>query len=216
MIIQDTTGSAKDVDRVTAEIIHRFESQRESGTAKAALAELRRSAGQSFAEAQAVWPMLLAQMPESMLSSSGEPTAEENAVFAALQFYALCQQGSRRVSGLPESDKPAEANEKRQRLNMGASLRTLRSDANEKALDRRFNAMLTAESFDELAYHLRQLIKLAKAAGVRAIDFPQLAEDLFWFQRGSDQQVKLRWATAYYRMNQDDKETKQEEASHAE
>jgi CRISPR system Cascade subunit CasB len=211
-----TTQNTTEVGKATAQIIRRIESQQESGMAKAMLAKLRRSAGQSFAEAEAVWPMLLAQMPEAMLSSSGVPTAAENAVFVALQLYALCQQGSRRVSGLPGGDKPAEANEMRQRLNMGASLRTLRSAANEKALDRRFNAMLTAQSFDELAYHLRQLIKLAKAAGVRAIDFSRLAQDLFWFQRGGAQQMKLRWATAYYRRNQENEETKQEETTHAE
>lgn len=198
------------VDKVTAKIIHRLENQQESGVAKATLAELRRSAGQSFARAEAVWPMLLEQMPEAMLSAIGEPTAEENAVFVALQLYALCQQGSRRISGL-QVEKPAEAEDKARRVNIGESFRTMRNAANEKALDRRFNAMLTAQSFNELAYHLRQLIKLAKAAGVTAMDFPQLAEDLFWIQRGGARQVKLRWATGYYRINQNDEQMQQED-----
>lgn len=210
-----TTQNTTDVGKVTAKIIHRLEAQRELGATKAMLAHLRRTAGQSFAEAQAVWPMLLAQMPEALLSDTGVPTAAENAVFVALQLYALCQQGSRRVAGLPAKDQSAAQSGKISRPNIGDSFRDLRSVANEKALDRRFNAMLTTESFDELAYHLRQLIKLARAAGIRVIDFPLLAEDLFWFQRGDPQQVKLRWATAYYRMNQENKETKQEEANHA-
>lgn len=199
------------VDKVTAKIIHRLESQRESGVAKATLAELRRSAGQSFAGAEAVWPMLLEQMPEAMLSATGEPTVEENAIFVALQLYALCQQGSRRISGLPAEEKPSEANEKIYRATIGESLRAVRRADNEKGLDRRFNAMLTAQSFDELAYHLRQLIKLVKAAGVTAMDFPQLAEDLFWIQRDDAQQVKLRWATGYYRINQNDEQMQQED-----
>jgi CRISPR system Cascade subunit CasB len=90
-------------------------------------------------------------------------------------------------------------------------LRAVRRADNEKGLDRRFNAMLTAQSFDELAYHLRQLIKLVKAAGVTAMDFPQLAEDLFWIQRDDAQQVKLRWATGYYRINQNDEQMQQED-----
>lgn len=199
------------VDKVTAKIIHRLENQRESGVAKATLAELRRSAGRSFAGAEAVWPMLLEQIPEELLSENGVPTPTENAIFVALQLYALCQQGSRRISGLPAEEKPSEANEKIYRATIGESLRAVRRADNEKGLDRRFNAMLTAQSFDELAYHLRQLIKLVKAAGVTAMDFPQLAEDLFWIQRDDAQQVKLRWATGYYRINQNDEQMQQED-----
>ena len=158
-----------------------------------------------------MWPALLAQMPKVMLSENGVPTPAENAVFVALQLYALCQQGSRRVSGLPADEKPAAADEKTRWVNIGESFGSLRNAANEKALDRRFNAMLTAQFFDELAYHLRQLIKLAKAAGVTAMDFPQLAEDLFWIQRGGARQVKLRWATGYYRINQNDEQMQQED-----
>ena len=199
------------VDKVTAKIIHRLENQRESGVAKATLAELRRSTGRSFAGAEAVWPMLLEQIPEELLSENGVPTPTENAIFVALQLYALCQQGSRRISGLPAEEKPSEANEKIYRATIGESLRAVRRADNEKGLDRRFNAMLTAQSFDELAYHLRQLIKLVKAAGVTAMDFPQLAEDLFWIQRDDAQQVKLRWATGYYRINQNDEQMQQED-----
>lgn len=199
------------VDKVTAKIIHRLENQRETSAGKAALAALRRSAGRSFAGAEAVWPMLLEQIPEELLSENGVPTPTENAIFVALQLYALCQQGSRRISGLPAEEKPSEANEKIYRATIGESLRAVRRADNEKGLDRRFNAMLTAQSFDELAYHLRQLIKLAKAAGVTAMDFPQLAEDLFWIQRDDAQQVKLRWATGYYRINQNDEQMQQED-----
>jgi CRISPR system Cascade subunit CasB len=155
--------------------------------------------------------MLLEQIPEELLSENGVPTPTENAIFVALQLYALCQPGSRRISGLPAEEKPSEANEKIYRATIGESLRAVRRADNEKGLDRRFNAMLTAQSFDELAYHLRQLIKLAKAAGVTAMDFPQLAEDLFWIQRDDAQQVKLRWATGYYRINQNDEQMQQED-----
>lgn len=97
------------VDKVTAKIIHRLENQRETSAGKAALAALRRSAGRSFAGAEAVWPMLLEQIPEELLSENGVPTPTENAIFVALQLYALCQQGSRRISGLPAEEKPSEA-----------------------------------------------------------------------------------------------------------
>ena len=65
--------------------------------------------------------------------------------------------------------------------------------------DRRFNAMLTATTFEEFAYHLRQLFKQGKSKSAFSVNFPRLAGDLFWYQNGNSKQVCLKWARDYYK-----------------
>lgn len=67
----------------------------------------------------------------------------------------------------------------------------------QKAIDRRFNAMVTSSTFEELSNHLRHLIKLLKKAMQKFL-YAQLADDLFWYQNGFEDRVKLRWGQSYY------------------
>ena len=89
-------------------------------------------------------------------------------------------------------------------------LRRLDTD-DSKAIDRRFNALITAGDFDELTYHLRHLIKLlkSKTSGGAAVDFLQLAQDIYWFDRGNEENVRLSWAREYYRVNYKEKDEKE-------
>lgn len=68
------------------------------------------------------------------------------------------------------------------------------------AMDRRFSALITSASFEELTHHLRHSIKLlkAKTKANATVDYGKLAEDLFWFLRGFQDSVKLNWARGYY------------------
>ena len=66
------------------------------------------------------------------------------------------------------------------------------------ALDRRFNTMLTATTFDEFAYHLRQIFRLAKSKESFSVNFIKLSEDLFWYQNGKERNICLSWAKDYY------------------
>ena len=88
---------------------------------------------------------------------------------------------------------------------MGTSLRSLRTSSHQTAVDRRFNTMVTATNFEELLYHLRQLIKLLASRTQTQINYPKLAEDFYWYLRGYSDQVKLRWSRQYYRVEQGEK-----------
>ena len=81
---------------------------------------------------------------------------------------------------------------------MGSSLHNIRDDKS-TSLDKRFNTMLTATSFDEFTYHLRQIFKLGKSKNAFSADFPALADDLYWYQNGRSKQICLKWARDYYR-----------------
>ena len=94
---------------------------------------------------------------------------------------------------------------------LGASLNSLRSADDSQAIDRRFNAMITATSFNELANHLRHLIKLLKSKTETKVNYPQLAQDLFWFQKGQESVIRLKWSRSYYRKYENKGEAKNDE-----
>ena len=150
------------------------------------LAALRNSAGKKYEAAMEVWPLILPFMPEEFIGK-GEPTFAEKAIYITLQLYAIGMQGTAKNVDMDEQSN-----------SMGESLNALRSN-DSKAVDRRFNTLITASTFDEFAYHLRQIFKLVKSKGSFSVNFPKLAEDLYWYQLGKNKQVCLKWAKDYYR-----------------
>lgn len=178
----------KDVYQVTRNIINILKAQEDMASGKAALAALRHSIGKPLGDASAVWPLLLENMPEEFLSIHGSETKEERAIYTALQLYAMQKQGRR---GKEKTDTVK---------NIGEALQQFRTGNGQAALDRRFVVTLSATSFDNFLYQLRQLLQLAKAKGALPLDFAALANDLYWYQMGARKKICLRWAEAYYRI----------------
>lgn len=180
----------KSIDAVMRKIIAEIESIKTLGSGKALLAGIRDSIGKELSNAPQVWPLLFANLPEEYLGNKARITAEENAIYLCLQIYAVMQQGS---------SKPERGEEKSTR-NIGESLRDLRGDESKtKAMDERFNTMATAGSFEELSHYLRQMIKLLKTYAVNpSVNYPRLANDLFWMQKGKQDNILMDWARAYY------------------
>lgn len=181
-------GQEENVYQVTQKILGKLKAQEEMASGKAALAALRHSLGKPLGNSPAVCRILLENMPETFLSKNGIETKEERAIYAALQLYAIQKQGRR---GKEASDTVK---------NIGEALRKLRADASREAIDRRFVSVLSAASFADFLYQLRQLVKLAKAKKALPVDFAALAENLYWYQIGAREKVCLRWAEAYYRI----------------
>ena len=108
------------------------------------------------------------------------------------------------VTDLLQNEREKRENGKEK--NIGASLRSIRTETTKSALDKRFLSMLSAKTFDALVYHLWQITKLAKAKGANPVDFARLANDLFWYQRGRAQEIRLQWASSYYRYGDDNED----------
>lgn len=180
----------KTVDAIMRKIIAEIEPIKTLGSGKALLAGIRDSIGKELTNAPQVWPLLFANLPEEYLGNKDRITAEEKAIYLSLQIYAVMQQGS---------SKPEREEEKSTR-NIGESLRILRGDESKaKAMDERFNTMVTAGSFEELAHYLRQMVKILKAnIDSPSVDYPKLAKDLFWMQKGKQDNILMDWARAYY------------------
>lgn len=178
----------KSVDAVMRKIIAEIEPIKTFGSGKALLAGIRDSIGKELTNAPQVWPLLFANLPEEYLGNKARITAEENAIYLSLQIYALMQQGSSKL----------ERGEEKFARNIGESLRILRGDES-KAMDERFNTMVTAGSFEELSHYLRQMIKILKTnAANPSVNYPKLANDLFWMQKGKQDNILMDWARAYY------------------
>lgn len=188
-----TSENAHEIFLIAGRMLARLSRLTESSSGKAILAKLRGSIGKPLSETIEVWPFLFENLPEKFLGSDKNFLESEKAVLAVLQLYAMHQQGLSESVLMEGEDKFR---------NMGYSLKQLRKGEDTTAVDRRFNVMITADTFEEFSYHLRHLLKLLKAKAPEIkVDYAKLAEDMYWFMKGSGQRVRLSWAREYYRNN---------------
>lgn len=182
---------------VAAQIVYKLDQTLETSSGKAVLANLRNSIGKPLSESISIWPLMFENLPEEFLSQGASLSKKEIAILTALQLYALYRQGKK--AAVSQGMKEQETKETR-RNNIGYSLKALRAGDHTTAMDRRFNALITAATYEELIHHLRQMTNLlkAKSSGEAEIDFGKLAQDLYGFLIGKDESIRLNWARAYY------------------
>lgn len=178
----------------TNKIIFSLEESKELSKTKATLSNLRNSVGRPSAENLEGIKLLYQFIPEEFYTKYSKLTYEENAILTTLQLYAIHQQS--------EVDSVNNTEKKDGWDNVGESIAEIRTEDNFLSLDRRFNAMITSQSFEELSTHLRQLIKILKGSkDIVKINYPKLSKDLYDFARGYDERVRLNWSRAYYSKN---------------
>lgn len=178
---------------VTKRILIKLDALSEQPTGKAYLAKIRNSIGKSINEATDVWQILFENLPEEFLSETKKPKIEELAILTSIQMYALHKQGN---------DLKLYSDEDAKFKNIGYSLRKLKLDTSSVSINKRFNSMITSTTFEELSNHLRSLIKILKSKFPDMfVDYALLADDLFSYLKGYDQDVRLRWSREYYKMN---------------
>lgn len=176
---------------VTSKIIRKINAITGTPEGKSTLAKFRNSIGKDLEKSMELWPILFENLPEEYLGNGKSITGEENAILLTLQLYALYLQGNSVILMNLEEEKKFK--------NIGFSLKILRVD-NSTSVDGRFNAMITSTTVEELANHLRHMIKILKSKYPNTyIDFPKLAEDIYWFSRGYEDRVRLSWAREYFR-----------------
>jgi len=172
--------------------ISRLSGSNNEAAARATLAKLRRGIGNEPGSMPALWDLTLNGLSESLTSKDGAPTRGEWAVHTALTLFALHQQGADMHQHAMSKEKNA----------LGISLRKLiKNEEDEKRVKRRFDAAATSDSMEEFSHHLRGLIQLLKTQDI-PLDYPALAEDLYWFQfPEARDSVRLRWGRDFYRIN---------------
>lgn len=158
---------------------------RRESSAVAMLAHLRRAAGKTPGSVADIWPVTVSDSLAGPYAGD-DPTHAEVAVHIAMTLYAVHQQSV-----------PTRMHQRGR--GFGQALRALRpADADTDPVRRRFQAVGTADSLDELAYHARGLVQLLRA-GRQGQDYALLADQLVAWQRGDEVRVRLQWARDFYR-----------------
>ena len=180
----------------TARILRDLDNSRNEPTIKARLANIRNSINKDSSVNMDALAFVFQNIPEEFLGFNKNLNDYEKAILTAVQMYALHQQAN------TESVLKLDYKEGERRQNLGDALKTARDKEDDtKALDRRFNAMITSSNFDELSHHLRQMIKLLKAKSDVKVDYARLADDLYWFLKNQREGLKIKWSRSYYKFN---------------
>ncbi|PVY95505.1 CRISPR system Cascade subunit CasB [Ezakiella coagulans] len=179
-------------------ILIKLDSTRDASSTKALLANMRNSADKDISNNVDALAYVFSNLSYGEDDRGGELSYMEQAIFTAIQMYAIHQQSNVESVLKFGNDDENESREKKYKANIGDALATLRSDESE-SIDKRFNAMITATNFNKLSYHLRQMIKILKSKSDAKVDYAKLAEHLYWFMIGRKEEVRLSWARSYYK-----------------
>lgn len=188
--------SKLNVYKETTRILRKLDNTRENPGTKAIFANIRNSINKDSSVNMDALAFVFQNIPDEFLGFNKNLNDYEKAILTAVQMYALHQQA--KTDSVLKLDY--ETGERRQ--NLGDSLNSMRKNNDEdKAIDRRFNAMITSSNFEELSHHLRQMIKLLKAKSDAKVDYASLADDLYWFLKNQREGLKIKWSRSYYKFN---------------
>lgn len=195
--------SKLNVYRETARILRTLDNTRENPGIKAIFASIRNSINKDSSVNMDALAFVFHNIPEEFLGYNKNLNDYEKAILTAVQMYALHQQAK------VESVLKLDYKEGERRQNLGDALAYMRKNEDDtKAIDRRFNAMITSSNFEELSHHLRQMIKLLKAKSDAKVDYASLADDLYWFLKNQREGLKIKWSRSYYKKNKEEGDDK--------
>lgn len=186
--------SKLNVYKETARILRSLDNTRDKPSTKAIFANIRNSINKDSSVNMDALAFVFQNIPEEFLGLNKNLNDYEKAILTSVQMYALHQQAK------ADSVLKIDYKEGERRQNLGDALSSLRGD-DSKAIDRRFNAMITSSNFEELSHHLRQMIKLLKAKSDAKVDYASLADDLYWFLKNQREGLKIKWSRSYYKFN---------------
>lgn len=186
-MIQGSTGGK--IAQFTVKKLTQLQRQRDEASFRSTLAHLRRGAGCTPGEMPQLWGFFLDGLPEEWMGDR-EPSRAEWAIYTALTLFALHQQGKD-----PETEWMSQPD-----ATLGKAVaKLIGSSDEERRVARRFHTLATSSSMEELSHHMRGMVQLLRSKNI-PLDYPALAEDLFWYQQPEHQaQVRLRWGQDFYR-----------------
>lgn len=158
---------------------------RGSPGARADLAQLRRGLGKLAGSVPEIWS--LTAVPESLSWDRDVPNRAEQAAHAALTIYALHQQSS-----------PAPMHVRGVSFGQAAGRLAAGDGPSKEAVTRRFMAVSTANSVDEVLVHVRGLVTQLKSQHI-GFDYAGFADDLHsLLTPGKESGVRIRWGRHFY------------------
>lgn len=185
-----TTSLNKPISQFVHAKITRLSHINNASMLAATLAKLRRGIGKEPGSQPNLWEWTLDGLPENLQGNDERPSFGERAVHSALTLFALHQQGKE-----IKTKCMSEPN-----VTLGGAMREIirRDPDREAAIKRRFTATVTADSYEELVWHLRGLVQLLRTEDIK-LDYPSLAGELFDFQFPERRdRIRLRWGRQFY------------------
>lgn len=182
--------------------LKRLQNEYRQGTpsARADLARLRRGLGRPPGEIPEIWGVTIAAVPDEVRWGRGErrldehgqelPSRTEQAAHSALTLFALHQQSMTGPAHVPG-------------LRFGTAVRNLaaQTERSADAITRRFMAVSTAQSMEELLVHVRGLITQLRSEQ-RGFDYARFADDLVdLLTPGRAVGARLAWGRDFYRIS---------------
>ncbi|MGC0141575.1 type I-E CRISPR-associated protein Cse2/CasB [Pseudactinotalea sp. Z1732] len=161
-----------------------------SPRAVARIAQLRRAVNTAPGQLPDVWEDTIGVVPENLIGREDDPSPAERAAHHALTLFALHRQGKADIAHSTQVSFGGAIRELARRRGGGTGDES-------PGVRRRFDALVTASTPDEGAYHLRGLVMMLRDAGL-SMDYGRLAQDLadLWTPARRDG-VRLRWARQY-------------------
>lgn len=170
--------------------------------ALAAVARLRRGLGKPAGAVPEIWELTVGTVPARLSWGRDEPSRAEEAAHAALTLYAMHQQSLSEPAHDPQTP-----------IGQALGRLVLLDRARQTALTRRFMAVATAQTVDELLVHLRGLVMQLRTAR-RGMDYARFADDLVdLLTPGRESAVRLAWGRQFYRTADLGADTEPEEAA---
>jgi CRISPR system Cascade subunit CasB len=153
------------------------------------LAALRRGLGREAGTVPSMWRFHRTDLDDTR-RDSGRVDGRFRAEHHALTLFAVHQQSQDRLMHAPATG-------------LGRAMRqlhALRGESAGPALDRRFYAAVTAESVNEVAYHLRGLVQLLRSSSPAVpLDYTALYDGLRrWASPEPRDRVRRQWGLQYH------------------
>lgn len=173
-------------------------------SARAQLARLRRGVGKEAGSVPEIWDITIGAVPDRLSWDRDEPNRAEQAAHTALTLYAVHQQSRTR-----------EMHVKGRTFGSAVRLLSRADGVSDDAVTRRFMAVATAESTDEVLLHVRGLVTQLKSRDI-GLDYARFADDVMnLLTPGRENRVRLAWGRDYYR-TRDSADEKQEDTDETE
>lgn len=154
-----------------------------------AIAVLAQAAGRPIGSSLQALKWTIDEAPSGWVSNDGQASRAELAAYATLTMFAVHHRSRKDTS--PHTDA----------VKFGQAVRqAVDSATNGTGVERRFEQLGAATSWEQLLGRLRSLIQLLKQDR-RAFDYGQLAKDLFdWQFPERRNTVRLRWGRDFYNL----------------
>ena len=188
MMASDERASmtVKQVLRVVGKLEGQLSSGRKSDAMRA-LAVLRRGAGMPPGGSPEAWAVAFDECSEEILGQGERPSDEERTVYLMITLYACHRQGRQ---------APAHSGDG---LSLGKAMRRVAEerDRDKPTMPRSFASLMSASSYDEVEYHLRQSIARIKGLSC-PLDYGRLTRQVLAFQNPYRRDgIRLQWSREY-------------------